>query len=193
MKSHEQLEILPLEEKDRGVASYLLIYSILGELDVDIKKIEQASLAIKDGLIIKKFYKALSDNKITGLISLSDARSGFMELEYSSVKKEYGLFRARKVYDALKNIFSINCIENGGGYITFPISPEGDSSFVAISLLEYVLSLDKYERYYILIKSNDTERRKLLEEIGFHEYKLYDKNKNVVSASADKYYILMEY
>lgn len=193
MKSYKKSEILPLEEKDRGVASYLLIYSALGELGEHIGKIEQAGLAIKNGLIVRKFYKAVSHDKIIGLISLSDTRSGFVELEYGDVKKQYGLLRAKKVYNALNNVFSAKGIPENGGYITYPVYPECDSEFVALELLEYIISLKKYERYYMFIAAQDTAKQKLLKKADFHEYGCFDKEKNPTENKEEACYLLMEY
>lgn len=193
MKSHEKLEIFPLEEKDRGVASYLLIYSALNELKDYINKIEQAGLAIKSGLIVRKFYKAVSDGKIIGLVSLSDTRSGFVELEYSEIKKQYGFFRAKKIFNILNNVFSVRDIPEGSGYITFPVSPESDSAFVVLELLKYVLSQGKYKRYYTFIAAGDVSKHELLKKAGFREYGYFDREKNSIKNEETAYYLLMEY
>ncbi len=192
MKSHKEIEIIPLEEKDRGVASYLLIYSMLDELRVYINKIDQAGLAIKNGLIVRKFYKAVSDGKLTGLISLSDTRSGFIELEYNDVKKQYGVFRAKKVYNALRDAFSVKGVPENSGYITFPVSSELYDDFVACELLKYILSMKKYDRYYVFIKSADSARRDTLTRFGFHEYAYYDMKKNLTESENKSHYLLME-
>ena len=71
MSDMTKFDIMPLTESDRGVASYLMIYSAYEYLNKLIPKIELGGLAIKNSLIIRKFYKAVLDGKIVGLISVS--------------------------------------------------------------------------------------------------------------------------
>ncbi len=193
MKSSEEIEILPLEEKDRGLASYLLIYSVMDELRDYVNKIEQAGLAVKNGIIVRKFYKAVSSGKLTGLISLSDTRSGFMELDYSDVKEQYGSFKAKKVYKALRDVFSVKGVPENSGFITFPVSTDMYDDFIACELLKYVLSLKRYDKYYVFIRCGSVAKRDTLTKSGFHEYGCFDMEKNRVRTEDEPYYMLMEY
>lgn len=193
MSNQKEIEIMPLEESDRGVAAYLMTYSCLSELGEYVKKIEIGGLAIKSGIIIKKFYKAVSDKKIIGLISLSDTRSGYMELEYSNFKKQFGFIKAKKVYSAFENIFSMKNVPDGCGYITYPIFPaNGDDSVIRL-LFEYVFSLKKYDKYYMYIPSKDLIRRSTLEDFGFTIFKRYNIEKNPQTNDEENGYLLMEY
>lgn len=193
MSNKKKIEILQLEESDRGVAAYLMTYSYLSELSEYIKKIETGGLAIKSGIIIKKFYKAVSDGKIIGLISLSDKRSGYIELEYSNFKNQFGFMKAKKVYSAFEIVFSMKNVPDGCGYITFPIFPEsGDDSIIKL-LFEYIFSLKKYDKYYIYILRSDLKKRSILEDFGFTVFEKYDKEKNPQTYNEESGYLLMEY
>ena len=147
MSDMTKFDIMPLTESDRGVASYLMIYSAYEYLNKLIPKIELGGLAIKNSLIIRKFYKAVLDGKIVGLIYLSDCRSGYIELDYSDIRKQFGIIKAKKVYKALENIFSIKNIPKECGYIGYPISAESMDTSVAEALLKYILSQRKYSKF----------------------------------------------
>lgn len=102
MSDMTKFDIMPLTESDRGVASYLMIYSAYEYLNKLIPKIELGGLAIKNSLIIRKFYKAVLDGKIVGLIYSSDYRSGYIELDYSDIRKQFGIIKAKKFIKHLK-------------------------------------------------------------------------------------------
>ncbi len=190
MSDMPRFEIMPLTENDRGVASYLMIYSAYEHLSKFIPKIELGGLAIKNSLIIRKFYKAVSDGKIVGLIYLSDCRSGYIELDYSNIRKQFGIIKAKKVYNALESIFSIKNIPKECGYIGYPISAESMDTYVAEALLKYILSQKKYSKYYIQISNNEFTKRELLEKLGFKPVKEYNIEESLNSKTT---YLLMEY
>ena len=190
MSNMKKIDIMPLTERDRGVASYLMIYSAYDSLKKFIPKIERGGLAIKNSLIIRKFYKAVSDGKIIGIIYLSDFRSGYIELNYSDIKKQFGIIKAKKVYSALQSAFSVKNIPKDCGYIGYPISAESMDNSIAEALLNYVLSQKKYEKYYMQISKTDLTKRELLEKLGFELIKEYnpDEYSNLKTT-----YLLMEY
>lgn len=190
MSDMTKFDIMPLTESDRGVASYLMIYSAYEYLNKLIPKIELGGLAIKNSLIIKKFYKAVSDGKIVGLIYMSDYRSGYIELDYSDVRKQFGIIKAKKVYNALENIFSIKNIPKECGYIGYPISAESIDNSVAEALLKYILSQKKYNKYYVQISNNELIKRELLEKLGFKPVKEFNIEE---SLNLKATYLLMEY
>lgn len=190
MNNMKKFDIMPLTENDRGVASYLMIYSAYDNLRKFIPKIEIGGLAIKNSLIIRKFYKAVSDGKIIGIIYFSDSRSGYIELDYSDVKKQFGIIKAKKVYLALESTFSVNNIPKDGGYIGYPVSAESMDTSIAEALLNYVLSQKKYEKYYTQISKADLAKRELLEKLGFELVKEYDSDEN---SNLKTTYFLMEY
>lgn len=190
MNNMKKFDIMPLTENDRGVASYLMIYSAYDNLRKFIPKIEIGGLAIKNSLIIRKFYKAVSDGKIIGIIYFSDSRSGYIELDYSDVKKQFGIIKAKKVYLALESTFSVNNIPKDGGYIGYPVSAESMDTSIAEALLNYVLSQKKYEKYYTQISKADLAKRELLEKLGFELVKEYDSDEN---SNLKTTYLLMEY
>lgn len=190
MSNMKKLEIMPLSESDRGVASYLMIYSAYDSLGRLIPKIELGGLAIKNSIIIKKFYKATLDGKIMGIIHLSDSRSGYIEPDYADIRKQFGLIKAKKVYNALENTFSIKNIPKNCGYIGYPISSERMDTSVAEALLNYVLLQKKYEKYYMQILKEDLAKRELLERLGFKFIKEY---KSDDALNSKEVYLLMEY
>lgn len=189
MENMKKFDIMPLTERDRGVASYLMIYSAYDSLRKFIPKIEMGGLAIKNSLIIRKFYKAVSDGKIIGIIFLSDSRSGYIELDYYDVKKQFGIIKTKKVYSALQSAFSIN-IPKDCGYIGYPISAESMDTSIAEALLNYVLSQKKYEKYYTQILKTDLAKREFLERFGFKLIKEYNSDEN---SNLKTTYLLMEY
>lgn len=193
MSNQKKLEIMPLEEHDRGVAAYLMIYSKFNELVGSVRKIETGAAAIKSGIIVKKFYKAVYNGKIVGIASLSDTRSRYLELNYDDVKKQVGIIKAKKIYSVLENIFDVKNIPDGCAYITFPVSSEGDADYVVKALLEYIFSLKKYTEYYTYISKFDSEKRKILEEIGFRVIEDYSLEKASESNKKEADCLLMKY
>lgn len=190
MSDMTKFDIMPLTESDRGVASYLMIYSAYEYLNKLIPKIELGGLAIKNSLIIRKFYKAVLDGKIVGLIYLSDYRSGYIELDYSDIRKQFGIIKAKKVYNALESIFSIKNIPKECGYIGYPISAESMDTSVAEALLKYILSQRKYSKYYMKVSNNEFTNRELLEKLGFKAVKEYEIEESLNQKTT---YLLMEY
>lgn len=193
MSNQKKIEIMPLEEHDRGVAAYLMIYSKFNELIGSVRKIETGAAAIKSGIIVKKFYKAIYNGKIIGIASLSDTRSRYLELNYADVKKQVGIIKAKKIYSALENVFEVKNIPDGCAYITFPVSSEGDADYVAKALLEYIFSLKKYTEYYTYISKLASEKRKILEEVGFRAIEDYGLQKDCELNKKETDFLLMKY
>lgn len=71
---------------------------------------------------------------------MSDCRSGYIELDYSDIRKQFGIIKAKKIYKALESIFGIKNIPKECGYIGYPISAESMDTSVAEVLLKYILS-----------------------------------------------------
>lgn len=186
-----EIEILPLAESDRAVAAFLAGYSVQSCLEGRAFTVEKTALAIKNGIILKNFVKAMQSGKLVGLVSCCDSRSRPIEITREDVSAGLGRFSADKKLRRLEDVFYPKNLPNVCGYVSL-LTTASISENISKMLLSNIISSDKYSLYFSFVPKNDEHLVRIYRECGFAVQAEYDKSKEK-SEGNDAFYYGMVY
>ena len=126
------------------------------------KDIVTTAKAISSGIVIDKFYVAELNNKIVGVLAISNCNGRAVILDSSSYKKYFGFIKGIIAKIVLKEEFQSK--------LNYPVTT-GYIEGVATTLIKESLKLSSYIDYVLDVTDINISAINCYNNLGFEEYK----------------------
>ncbi len=137
------------------------------------KDIVTTAKAISSGIVIDKFYVAELNNKIVGVLAISNCNGRAVILDSSSYKKYFGFIKGIIAKIVLKEEFQSKLnYPVTTGYIEFvSVRKDYRRKGVATTLIKESLKLSSYIDYVLDVTDINISAINCYNNLGFEEYK----------------------
>lgn len=129
--------------------------------------------AIKDGLLIEKFFVAIVDDKVAGTIAVTDSSQRATDVSSMKLYKNLGIIKGFFANSILKEEFESPLdFPTTTGYIEFvAVKEKFRGAGISSLMLENAIKSTNYENYALDVTDVNHVAIKIYEKFGFEEFK----------------------
>ena len=145
------------------------------DMDVISKNREKSVKAFSHMFVVDDFYVCIIDNEVVGMMACANKEAYSIKHDKKVLIKELGLIKGLLANMNLKMIFTkprkypIEIDDKTGSIENVVIDSNYRKKGIATSIMEYIFSLNMYEKYVLEIFDTNENAIKLYKKLGFKE------------------------
>lgn len=167
------INIRQANENDRSDIALCIAEGFKKDFDVLCKNTHTVATAISTGIQISKFYVAESENKVVGVVAISDCNGRAAVTDITSYKENFGFIKGNIANLVLKEEFESSLdYPPTTGYIEFvAVRNTHQRKGIATSMLKESMIQSPYEDYVLDVTDINTAAISCYSALGFKEFK----------------------
>lgn len=174
------INVRQARENDRNHIALCIAEGFKKDCDVLCKDTHKVSAAISTGIQISKFYVAEFENKVIGVLAISDCKGRAATTDIVSYKKNFGFIKGIIAYLVLKEEFEAPLdYPPTTGYIEFvAVRNAYQRKGIASTLLKESVSQSSYKDYVLEVTDINTAAIRCYSALGFEEFKRIEEKRS---------------
>jgi len=168
-----EINVKKASESNRNDIALCIAEGFEKDFNVLCKDTKKVANAISSGIQTEKFYVAEADNKIVGVLAISDKNGRAVLTDKSAYIKEFGFLKGNLAKLVLKEEFEqpLDYPETTG-YLEFvAVRNDYKRKGVATAMIKSSMILAGYNEYVLDVTDVNESAIKLYTKIGFKEFK----------------------
>ena len=185
------INIRQANENDRSDIALCIAEGFKKDFDVLCKNTHTVATAINTGIQISKFYVAESQNKVVGVVAISDCNGRAVVTDISSYKKNFGFIKGNIANLVLKEEFESPLdYPPTTGYIEFvAVRNTHQRKGIATFMLKESMTQSSYEDYVLDVTDINTAAIRCYSALGFKEFKRVEEKHSKQKGFSAKIYM----
>ncbi|MCI9128271.1 MAG: GNAT family N-acetyltransferase [Eubacterium sp.] len=185
------INIRQANENDRNDIALCIAEGFKKDFDVLCKNTHTVATAINTGIQISKFYVAESQNKVVGVVAISDCNGRAVVTDISSYKKNFGFIKGNIANLVLKEEFESSLdYPPTTGYIEFvAVRNTHQRKGIATFMLKESMTQSSYEDYVLDVTDVNTAAIRCYSALGFKEFKRVEEKHSKQKGFSAKIYM----
>lgn len=185
------INIRQANENDRSDIALCIAEGFKKDFDVLCKNTHTVATAINTGIQISKFYVAESQNKVVGVVAISDCNGRAVVTDISSYKKNFGFIKGNIANLVLKEEFESSLdYPPTTGYIEFvAVRNTHQRKGIATFMLKESMTQSSYEDYVLDVTDVNTAAIRCYSALGFKEFKRVEEKHSKQKGFSAKIYM----